>query len=120
MIGTRPGPRLLAPVAGRIWLAAALIYLLLHLLPVSGPVAWYVPDLLCLPVVLGAVLMAQRLAGRPPAWRLPWWHGMLIAILYGLWFEVIAPRWLGRGTADPLDGAAYLVGWLLFQIFVNR
>jgi hypothetical protein len=116
--------RLLSPRARLVWLGAILVYLGVRCGQgagwVDGPVAWYLPDLACMPIVLGLVLMGHRLAGRPAGWRLPWWHGALGTALYALHFEVLAPRLLGRGTGDPLDVLAYVAGWGVFAWGVNR
>ena len=115
---------LLTPAARLTWLAAAFLYILLKLGQGRAwwpaPVAWYGPDLLCMPLILGGVLAAQRLAGRSPTWRLPWWHGLVAVALYAIWFEGLEPLLLGRGTADPVDVAAYIVGWGVFSLLINR
>ena len=80
----------------------------------------YADDLLCLPLVLALVLAAHRATGRPPGWRLPAWHGLAVTGFYALVFEVLLPRWRGGATADILDAAAYLAGFLVFQFLINR
>jgi hypothetical protein len=75
----------------------------------------YVNDLLCLPLFLPIILWAQRMIGLrrhdgPP--RL--WEVLQHWLVFSLIFEVVVPRFPDRfrSTADPLDGAAYLVGGL--------
>jgi len=109
---------------GLIWLAFGLVYCVLQLghLRQEVPlfVAHHLTDVLCLPLVLGLVLAAQRCRSHDPLPRLPRWHGLIAVLIYAIYFEVILPRWDGRATADPVDGASYLIGWLLFEVFINR
>jgi len=83
-----------------MWAALALLYGLVRIgRPfglVPGAADWYLADLICLPLVLGLVLMAHRRLGRSPAWRLPLWHGAAAAVAYATYFEVILPRFSAR------------------------
>lgn len=78
-----------------------------------------VDDLVCLPLVLAAVAAVHRLAGRGPGWRLPPVHGLAVAVLYAVVFEVVLPRAGTGAVADPLDAAAYLAGWLLYALVID-
>ncbi len=108
---------------GQVWCLAALGYALVQLGRHGGWVHhwwdWHATDVLCLPLVLGLVLMAQRWRAGDPRLRLPWWHGLVAAVSYGLYFEVILPRVATGRVADPVDAACYFIGWLLFEILLN-
>ena len=58
-----------------VWLGLVLLYLATQagrqLGVVHGAVDWHLTDLICLPLVLGTALMAQRLARQGLRWRLP-------------------------------------------------
>jgi len=85
-----------------------------------GWARWYADDLLFLPVVLTAALVAHRLAGAGPRWTLPAAHGLAVALLAGAVFEGVLPGALGRGVRDPRDVLAYLAGWGIFSLALNR
>ena len=107
-----------------IWLVCAVVYLGLqvgHLRQkVPSLVDFYLTDVLCLPLVLGLVLGAQRLWSADREGKLPLWHGVSAVIIYSVYFEVLLPRWNEQAIGDPLDGLSYLLGWLIFEIFINR
>ena len=107
-----------------IWAAFGLVYCVLQLghlrQEVPLVVAHHLTDVLCLPLVLGLVLAVQRRRSEDPLPRLPRWHGLVSVFIYAIYFEVFLPRWDGRATADPADGVSYLIGWLLFEVFINR
>ena len=106
-----------------VWLGLVLLYLATQagrqLGVVHGAVDWHLTDLICLPLVLGAALMAQRLAGQGLRWRLPWWHGLVGVVGFALYFEVVLPRVDQQATADLGDGLGYLLGWGLFELLIN-
>lgn len=76
-------------------------------------------DFVCLPLLLTTALLAHRLLGRAPAWRLPVVHGLAAVVLYAVLFEVLLPAVGARATADPWDVAAYGGGWVFFQAVIN-
>ncbi len=82
--------------------------------------AW-LDDLLCLPLILALVLAVHR------TWRvghdryvLPVVQIVVVWIMVTLVFELALPRVDAAFTSDPLDVAAYGVGAVFFQIFLNR
>ena len=77
-------------------------------------------DLVCLPLVLGLVLMAQRMTGQSLDWTLPWWHGLIGMMTYALYFEGVLPRLHSGAVADLRDALGYLLGWVLFELLINR
>jgi len=103
----------------------AALFLLLHLgqwahLAPTWATSWG-DDLLCMPLVLGGILQAQRhAAGRGPAFTLPLAHGLGVLLLFGVFFELVWPRLDAQAVADPYDLAAYALGFVFFQALLNR
>lgn len=114
-------------LAARSWAALAVLLVLFGALRlgeatavIPGWLRWYGDDLLFMPLVLTAALAVQRRAGAGAGWVLPLRHGLAATVIVGGLFEGILPTLAGRGTADPVDLAAYLAGWVFFQTVVNR
>ncbi|MCP4574460.1 MAG: hypothetical protein GY838_19085 [bacterium] len=76
-------------------------------------------DAVCLPLVLTLALLAHRLIGREPAWRLPKAHGLAAVAIFAVVFELLLPAVDARATADPWDAVVYLGGWFFFQTIIN-
>lgn len=79
----------------------------------------YGDDFLCLPLVLGLILMAHRLVARDGR-ALPLGHGLLALASFTIYFELILPVFSERAVGDPLDGLMYLAGFLVFQFLMNK
>jgi hypothetical protein len=77
-------------------------------------------DFLCLPLVLGLVVLAHRLVRRESCFVLPVSHGLAAVVLYFVFFEGILPRVHAIAVSDPWDGVLYLCGFLVFQLALNR
>ena len=107
-----------------VWLGLLFVYLGIQvgrqLGVVQGPTDWYLADLICLPLVLGAVLMVHRLAGCPEGWTLPSWHGVFGVVVFAIYFEMVLPFWKPGTVGDVYDALAYLLGWLFFELLINR
>jgi len=116
--------RQLTPLATGVWFALALVYVLVQLGRrlgfVSGWLDWYLADLICLPLLLGLVLIVQRSYRHIRSWTLPHWHGLVAAATYGVYFELILPHFKSGVVGDPRDILSYLLGWLLFELLINR
>ena len=118
-------PLMVLSRGGRLaWLGLVLLYLATQagrqLGVVHGAVDWHLTDLLCLPVVLGLALIVQRLAGQGMRWRLPRWHGLVGVVGFAWYFEVVLPRFAQQATADFGDSLCYMLGWILFELAINR
>lgn len=107
-----------------MWSALLLGYVLIQLGRrqglLSGWVDWYLADLICMPILLGGVLMVQRRLRGSCDWCLPWWHGLLAAVAYGLYFEILLPYFKPTAVGDLWDIVCYLLGWVLFELLINR
>jgi hypothetical protein len=112
-----------AYVADPVCVAAAILYALNRwfLKPhhIGGWfTAGYLNDVLCLPLFLPAILLAQRVVGVRPKNAYPRaWEMLQHWVIFSVAFEVVLPRFprVYRTTADPLDVVAYLAGGLLAQ-----
>jgi len=101
------------------------LFLIVRILEVSGQLpllaSSYADDLLCLPLVLGLVLWAhRRLLGRGSAYTLPRSHGLLTLLLFACYFEALLPRWKSSAIADPWDLLMYALGYLVFEMVMNK
>ncbi len=119
-----PPSRLLSRWATLIWVGLLLAYVLLQIGRAHGLrgtiLDWYLTDVICLPLVLGLILAVQRWYRRAPAWLLPRWHGLVAAVAYAAWFEAALHHFRASAVGDARDALSYLVGWLLFEILINR
>ncbi len=107
-----------------ILLLMVLLLLLAHRGPVPVAVGrWvdsYLDDLLFLPLVLGGVLTAMRLARRRRAWTVPLPLALVSLVIYATYFEAVLPRFSSRATGDFRDVLAYAAGFMLFMTALNR
>lgn len=117
------GP-VLSRTATFVYLTLGGLFALLHLLEARELLgiwaASYGDDILCLPLVLGVVLIGQRALGLLGSSTLAWPHVLFGWVLFMVYFEGILPRWTVQATADPWDLAAYTAGLILFQVLINR
>lgn len=78
----------------------------------------YGDDLICMPLVLGFILVVHRMVARGKRF-LPLGHGLLAVASFTVFFEFILPAFSKHAVADPLDGLMYLAGFLVFQFLMN-
>lgn len=78
----------------------------------------YLDDLLCFPFVLTLGLAMYRYF--KPDYRLTGWHIWLTVIIYSVYFEWYLPKTSAVYTSDILDVLMYVLGALIFQLFINR
>jgi len=100
-------------------------FILIRLLEMTGHLpglgASFADDLICLPLVLGTLLLLHRRWGRRgPQFTLPHSHGIMGLVLFSIYFEGILPHWKSTAVADPWDLLMYFAGYLIFEILINR
>jgi hypothetical protein len=105
-------------------LGSTFLYVLHSVLRQFFPEPWflqfYLNDLLCMPIVLGAAIFLQRnLVLRQPAYALTGYQIAIVVIYWSVMFEGVIPKFVERYTADIFDVIAYSLGGLLFYLFGN-
>lgn len=81
---------------------------------------YYLNDLLCMPIVLGAAVFLQRnVVLRQPAYALTAYQIGMIVAYWSVMFEGVIPNFVPRYTADLLDVLTYIAGAALFYFFGN-
>lgn len=80
----------------------------------------YLDDVLCPPIVLGAVLAIFQNFLDTPNYTFHWHYVVFFGLWYTLYFEIIYPSYDLRHYADYWDVLAYAIGCYLFFIFGNK
>src|SRR5690606_889639 len=108
------------------WFLVALALAIAHqvlqkILQVSIPfVDSYLDPLLFLPILLHLILLERRyLFGKGPSYILSWSQMFAVFVLISVVCEVLFPRWSSSFIADYKDVICYLIGGILFGIFLN-
>lgn len=106
------------------FLICSITFLLNQLLEQLGYQIWvlnsFLDDLLCLPISLTLVLVAERLYFSNASIILPKGYVLVSILLFGLVFEVLLPQLSPKHTADIWDMLAYSLGGLIFEMGINR
>lgn len=102
----------------------AVVYLLhslwRHFLPEPWLLQYYLNDLLCMPLVLGAAVFVQRnLLLRRPDYGLNAYQIGMVVVYWSVMFEGVIPHFVARYTADIFDVVMYGAGGLAFYFFGN-
>ena len=84
------------------------------------PLHTHLDDLLCLPLTLRMVLAVQRAYFKNPLLVLPVRHIVFAVAAYSVCFELLFPLYKPIYTADALDVLAYMLGGLVFYIYLNK
>ncbi len=114
------------PNYGRIaYLAMALIALIIYVLQKQGIVLPalinnYVNDLLCLPLVLGAITFAIRRLKKDPLFTLSIVFIIVMTCFYAFYFEYYLPQINSRYTADWIDVSLYFSGGIAYYCCEKR
>lgn len=77
----------------------------------------YTNDLLCLPLVLGAISFVIRRLKNDQNFRFPFIIVLAFALYYSLYFEYYLPQYNPRYTADWIDVSLYFMGACAFYYF---
>jgi hypothetical protein len=78
----------------------------------------YLDDLLCFPIVLTLGLAAYRIVWLN--YKLTALHIWPVVLIYAIYFEWYLPQISTVYTADAVDVVMYVLGALIFQLFINR
>ena len=97
---------------------AASIYVLQKLAtPLPLLVNNYLNDLLCIPLVLGALTFIIRKLKHDHLFKLPLGFIFILSSYYAVFFEYYLPRTNIRYTSDWIDVVLYFIGGMLFYLF---
>ena len=77
----------------------------------------YLNDLLCMPLVFGALTFIVRKLKNEPQFILPFGFIFILSSYYAVFFEYYLPRTNTRYTSDWLDVALYFIGGMLFYFY---
>jgi len=81
--------------------------------------------LLCMPILLGGMLLERRFLFKKQAWIFPLFDTVAIVVLLAVFCEEGFPRWYSGFTYDYWDYCCYAIGgtyfyWIINQPFVKR
>ena len=77
----------------------------------------YLNDLLCIPLVLGALTFIIRKLKRDSRFTLPFGFIFILSSYYGVFFEYYLPKINSRYTSDWIDVVLYFLGGILFYLY---
>lgn len=77
----------------------------------------YLNDLLCIPLVLGALIFIIRKIKHDPKFKLPLGFIFILSSYYAVYFEYYLPKINSRYTSDWIDVVLYFFGGILFYLF---
>lgn len=78
-------------------------------------------DLLLIPAALPVILWVQRRTGLRSDDGMPSWSEIALhLVVWSVICEWVGPFWLHRGTSDPWDVAAYVVGGIASGLWWNH
>ena len=77
----------------------------------------YLNDLLCIPLVLGALIFIIRKLKHDPRFTLPFGFIFILSSYYAIFFEYYLPKINIRYTSDWIDVLLYFLGGILFYLF---
>lgn len=80
----------------------------------------YLNDLLCMPLVLGAVTFIIRYLKKDKTFQLSLFFVLFMAGYYSFYFEYYLPKVNVRYTSDLIDVALYFIGSIGFYYFQKR
>lgn len=77
----------------------------------------YLNDLLCIPLVLGALTFIIRKIKYDPKFKFPLGFIFILSSYYAVYFEYYLPKINSRYTSDWIDVVLYFLGGILFYLF---
>ncbi|MCC9165345.1 magnesium citrate secondary transporter [Pontibacter harenae] len=107
-----------------VFLVCSFLFCLNRLLEFNEVYLWplyaYLDDLLCMPLSLSVVLVAERLYFKNNDFILANRYIVWAVVLFAFFFELLLPLFSNKYTADVFDIVAYAVGAVVFNISINR
>ena len=124
MVGYGAGRLNLQVFQNPVVVSCTFLWLLHSIFQQFFPEPWflkfYLNDLLCMPMVLGAAVFLQRnVVLRQPAYALTAYQIGIIVVYWSVMFEIAIPNFVPRYTADLWDVFMYFTGAFLFYFFGN-
>lgn len=80
----------------------------------------YVNDLLCFPLLLGAMTFGIRFLKKDTSFAFPAGFIVLLASYYSFYFEFYLPKVNTRYTSDWIDVFLYFIGGLVYYYFMKK
>lgn len=106
---------------GFMALTAMCIYVLQRFeIPLPQMINNYLNDLLCMPLILGAVTFITRYLKKDKTYQLSLFFVLFMAGYYSFYFEYYLPTVNLRYTADWIDVVLYFMGSIGFYYFQKR
>ena len=107
-----------------LFITCVLLFCLNRVLEQAQVYVWplyaYLDDLLSMPLTLGLILAVQRAYFNKQEMTIPVAHVVAAITAFAVCFELLLPLYKPLYTADVLDVLAYIVGAVVFHIFMNR
>ncbi len=79
----------------------------------------YFRDLMCIPILAPISVWFMRWYTHDPEYTLKFWQMGYIVVLVSISFEIIAPHFSKKYTADSLDVIMYVLGAWFYWVFMN-
>lgn len=89
-------------------------------IPLPSLINNYVNDLLCLPLLLGAMTFLIRWLKKDDKFQFPLSFVVFLACYYAVYFEYYLPKVNPRYTADWIDVVLYFSGGFAYFFIQNR
>lgn len=83
-------------------------------LPLPELINNYMNDLLCMPLLLGALTFIIRHLKKDKTFTFPFLFVLFLASYYAVYFEYYLPKVNARYTADWIDVALYFIGGIAY------
>lgn len=81
----------------------------------------YLDTLLCMPIMLGFLLMERRfLLGKDRTYCFPFFDTLVMVLLLSVVYEEVFPMVSNGFTKDYYDYLCYSIGGLFFYFFINH
>lgn len=76
--------------------------------------------LLCMPILLGGMLLERRFVLQDKTWQLPFFDVVAMVTFLAIFLEEGFPRWYSGFTYDYWDYCCYAIGGIYFHWIINK